>query len=89
MKADFAARRAKAAKLLRLDVLDVRHRMPHSWYVWAYTHLLPLAYRLVAQDDSGGSTGITADDWFVSDDPDDTTLVLFAVARRPRRLPAT
>ncbi len=85
VKADFAARRAKAAKLLRLDVLDVRHRMPHSWYVWAYTHLLPLAYKLVARDDSGGSTGITADDWFVSEDPDDTTLVLFAVARRPRR----
>ena len=89
MKADFAARRAKAAKLLRLDVLDVRHRMPHSWYVWAYTRLLPLAYRLVAADDSGGPTGITADDWFVRDDPDDTTLVLFAVARRPRRPPAT
>jgi hypothetical protein len=84
VKADFAARRAKAAKLLRLDVLDVRHRMPHSWYVWAYTHLLPLAYKLVARDDSGGSTGITADDWFVAEDPDDTTLVLFAVARRPR-----
>ena len=48
-------------------------------------HLLPLAYKLVAHDDSGGSTGITADDWFVSEDPDDTTLVLFAVARRPRR----
>ena len=29
----------------------------------------------------GGATGITADDWFVTDDPDDTTLVLFAVAR--------
>ncbi len=85
VKADFAARRAKAAKLLRLDVLDVRHRMPHSWYVWTYTHLLPLAYKLVARDDSGGSTGITADDWFVAEDPDDTTLVLFAVARRPRR----
>ena len=53
VKADFAARRAKAAKLLRLDVLDLRHRMPHSWYVWAYTRLLPLAYRLVAKDDSG------------------------------------
>ena len=35
--------------------------------------------------DTGGATGITADDWFVTDDPDDTTLVLFAVARLPRR----
>jgi SAM-dependent methyltransferase len=85
VKADFAARRARAAKLLRLDVLDVRHRMPHSWYVWAYTRLLPLAYKVVARDDSGGSTGITADDWFVTEELDDTTLVLFAVARQPRR----
>ena len=84
MKADFEARRVKAAKLLRLDAFDLRHRMPHEWYVWAYTRLLPLAYKLVARDDTGGATGITADDWFVTDEPDDTTLVLFAVARAPR-----
>ncbi len=85
VKADFQARRVKAAKLLRLDAFDLRHRMPHEWYVWAYTRLLPVAYKVVARDDTGGATGITADDWFVTDDPDDTTLVLFAVARRPRR----
>ena len=34
---------------------------------------------------SGGATGITADDWFVTTEPDDTTLVLFAVAGAPRR----
>jgi SAM-dependent methyltransferase len=85
VKADFAARRAKAEKLLRLDVFDLRHRVPRSWYVTAYTRLLPLAYRLVAREDTGGATGITADDWFVTDDVDDTTLVLFAIARRPKR----
>jgi len=85
VKADFEARRIKAAKLLRLDVFDVRHRMPYRWYVWLYTHLLPLAYKLVARNDTGGVTGITADDWFVTDDPDDTTLVLLAVARKPLR----
>jgi SAM-dependent methyltransferase len=85
VKADFAARRVKANKLLRLDVFDVRHRMPHEWYVWAYTRLLPVAYKLVARGDSGGLTGITADDWHVSEDVDETTLVLFAVARSPRR----
>jgi hypothetical protein len=53
--------------------------------VWAYTHLLPLAYTVVARDDAGGATGITADDWFVTEQLDDTTLVLFAVARKPRR----
>ncbi len=85
VKADFEARRVKAAKLLRLDVLDLRHRMPYEWYVWMYTRLLPLAYKVVARNDTGGVTGITADDWFVTDDPDDTTLVLLAVARKPVR----
>ncbi len=85
VKADFAARRQKAAKLLRLDVFDLRHRLPRRWYLAAYTRLLPLAYRVVARGDTGGATGITADDWFVTEDVDDTTLVLFAVCRRPRR----
>jgi SAM-dependent methyltransferase len=84
VKADFAARRIKAAKLLRVDVFDLRHRIPHRWYVWAYTRLLPLAYKVVARGDAGGLTGITADDWFVTEELDDTTLVLFAVARSPK-----
>jgi len=85
VKADTAARRVKANRVLGLDVLDLRHRIPHSWYVWSYTRLLPLAYKLIARDDSGGTTGITADDWFVTEELDDTTLVLFAVVRAPRR----
>jgi hypothetical protein len=85
VKADLAARRDKANKVLKLDVFDLRHRMPHDWYVWAYTRLLPVAYKLIAKEDSGGVTGITADDWFVTDELDDTTLVLFAVVRSPRR----
>jgi SAM-dependent methyltransferase len=89
VKADFEARRLKGNKLLRLDVFDLRHRIPYSWYVWAYTRLLPLVYKVFARGDSGGLTGITADDWFVTDDPDDTTLVLFAVARKPRRAAGT
>ena len=85
VKADFEARRLKGNKLLKLDALDLRHRIPYSWYVWAYTRILPIVYKLVARGDSGGLTGITADDWFVTDEPDETTLVLFAVARAPRR----
>jgi SAM-dependent methyltransferase len=85
VKAHFEARRRRAARVLKLDVLDLRHRVPHSWYVWAYTRLLPLAYRLLARDEVGGVTGITADDWFVTDHLDDTTPLLFAVARKPRR----
>jgi len=85
VKADFAARRAKADKLLRLDVFDLRHRIPRKWYLAAYTRLLPLAYRIVARKDTGGTTGITVDDWFVTDELDDTTLVLFGIGRKPRR----
>ncbi len=85
VKADFVARRQKADKVLRLDVLDLRHRIPRSWYVGIYTRVLPLAYRLIARGDSGGTTGITADDFFVTDRLDPTTMVLFATASRPRR----
>ena len=85
VKADFAERRTRAAKILRLDVFDLRHKIPHSWYVAAYTRLLPIAYKLVAKEDTGGATGITVDDWFVTEAIDDTTLVLFAVCRSPRR----
>jgi SAM-dependent methyltransferase len=85
VKADFTARRVKAQKVLRLDFLDLRHRIPRRWYIGAYTRILPLAYRVIARGDSGGLTGITADDFFVTDDLDRTTMVLFATASRPRR----
>lgn len=85
VKEDLAARRAKAARLLALDVFDVRHRIPHRWYVAAYTRLLPMAYRVLARKDARGMTGIVGEDFFVTDAVDDTTLVLFAVAGRPRR----
>jgi SAM-dependent methyltransferase len=86
VKADFTARRVRAEKVLRLDFLDLRHRIPRSWYVGFYTRALPVAYRLIARGDSGGTTGITADDFFVTDDLDTTTMVLFATASTPRRV---
>jgi SAM-dependent methyltransferase len=85
VKADFTARRVKANKVLALDFFDLRHRIPRSWYIGAYTRILPLAYKVIARGDSGGMTGITADDFFVTDDLDTTTMVLFATASRPRR----
>jgi len=85
VKADFAERRAKARKVLSFDVFDLRHKIPQSWYVAAYTRLLPIAYKLIARGDSGGTKGITIDDWSVTEQIDETTLVLFAVARKPRR----
>ncbi len=85
VKAELERRRAKARRLLALDVFDLRHRMPRRWYAGLYTRLLPLAYRLLDPNGSGGATGLTAADWFVTERPDPTTLVLFAVCRRPRR----
>ena len=54
VKADFGARRERAAKVLSLDVFDLRHKMPRSWYVAGYTRVLPLAYRIMARSDTGG-----------------------------------
>lgn len=85
VKADFAARRAKAERILALDVFDLRHKIPRSWYVAAYTRILPIAYRVFAKADTGGVTGITERDWFCVDETDETTLVLFATAKKPRR----
>jgi len=85
VKADFTARRVKANKVLRLDFLDLRHKIPRSWYIGFYTRVLPLAYKVIARGDSGGMTGITAEDFFVTDELDRTTMVLFATASRPRR----
>ena len=85
VKTDFAERRARAARVLRLDVLRLRHRVPRSWYVAAYTRALPLAYRLLARGDTGGESGISAQDFHVAEGIDDSTPVLFAIARRPMR----
>lgn len=85
VKEDFRRRRERAERLLSLDFLGLRRRIPRSWYVGAYTRLLPLAYRILARSDTGGSTGITSGDFFVTDHVDSTTLVLFAIARSPRR----
>ncbi len=86
VKADIGARRVKANKLLALDIFKLRHKLPKAWYVHAYTKILPLTYRLVARNDSNGNTGITEDDFYVSQDVDETTLVLFAIALRPKVL---
>ena len=45
LHADFAQRRASGEKLLRLDPLKLRLRMPRRWYVWGYEHVLPVVYR--------------------------------------------
>jgi SAM-dependent methyltransferase len=84
VKADFAARRASAARLLRLDFLKIRHRIPRRWYIAGYSAATRGFYRLQSKRHAGGATQITSDDFCAVDNVDDTTLSLFAIARRPR-----
>src|SRR5690348_10624091 len=83
LKHDFATRRASGERLLKLDVFQLRRRMPRSWYVGAYTRVLPIVYRVLGSN-SGVGSGLDASHFFVTDDIRPDTPVLFAVARRPR-----
>jgi SAM-dependent methyltransferase len=83
LKADFAARRAGGERLLKLDAFQLRRKMPRSWYVGAYTRVLPVAYRFLGRD-SGVGSGLDATHFFVTDQIEAATPVLLAVARRPR-----
>src|SRR5262252_1991180 len=58
LKADFADRRARGEKILKLDVLRLRHRMPRRWYVWSYERALPLVYRALGSQGSGIGSGL-------------------------------
>jgi len=84
MKADFAARRASGERLLKFDPLDLRRRIPHRTYVWAYERILPLTYKVLGRGSSGIGSGIDASHFYLRDDVRPDTPVLFAVARKPR-----
>ena len=86
LQADFAQRRASGEKLLKLDVFKLRQRMPRRLYVWMYERILPLVYRALGQGKTGIGSGITAEHLYVTHDITPSTPVLFAIARRPRRL---
>ncbi|MGH9033181.1 MAG: methyltransferase domain-containing protein, partial [Acidimicrobiia bacterium] len=85
LEADFAARRASGERILRLDFLRLRHRMPRRWYVWMYERALPVVYRLLGRSTSGVGSGLDHTHLFMTDEIVPTTPVLFAVARSPRR----
>ena len=72
---------AEGKHALRFDTLD--QYIPQEVFV---SRIGDVPLCMLASDEVGGVTGITADDWFVTDDIDDTTPLLFAVARRPRRV---
>jgi SAM-dependent methyltransferase len=84
LKADFAARRASGERLLKLDPLNLRHRIPRRAYVYAYERILPVTYKLLGRGNSGVGSGIDASHFSLRDDVQPDTPVLFAVARRPR-----
>lgn len=87
LKADFAARRVRGEKLLKLDVLKLRKRMPRSWYVAAYERILPAVYRVLGSEATGIGSGLDDSHFFVTSEISPTTPVLFAIARGPRRFP--
>jgi SAM-dependent methyltransferase len=84
LHADFASRRASGERLLKLDALGLRHRIPRKTYVWAYERALPVVYRVLGSETSGVGSGLDASHFFVTNDITPTTPVLFAIARRPR-----
>ncbi|MFN8051325.1 MAG: class I SAM-dependent methyltransferase [Acidimicrobiales bacterium] len=83
VKADFEKRRAMARKLLALDPLGLRHKLPRSWFVALHAAGRRVAYRFMADEQGGGNSGITDAEFFTTDHIDDSTLVLLAVARKP------
>jgi len=85
VKDDFATRRAMAEKMLKLDPLGIRHKLPRSAFVWLHATGRRLAYRFTNTDQVGGQSGITESEFFLTDEIDPSTLVLFAVCERPRR----
>jgi SAM-dependent methyltransferase len=89
VKADFEERRRSARKLLALDVFDLRFKVPRSWYIKAYESATRVFYKLQSGKHAGGTTGIDASRFFVTDEVDDTTLFLFAIARSPAPAPVT
>ncbi len=81
---DFAKRRASGEKLLKLDPFRLRQKVPRSWYVYGYTHVLPVVYGMLGSDRTGIGSGLDASHFFLSDTISPTTPGLFAVARKPR-----
>lgn len=85
VKADFEKRRAMAQKLLRLDPLGLRHKLPRSAFVWLHATGRRVAYRFTNTEQTGGQSGITDEDFFLTERIDPSTLVLMGIARRPIR----
>jgi SAM-dependent methyltransferase len=92
LKAEFDQRRRFGNLMLKADVFGLRHRLPRKAYVELHAFGRRLAYplvRLKQRSDTrkgvASPRSVTADNFHLTDEIDETTLVLFAVARKPRR----
>lgn len=84
VRRDFAARRKTGRRLLALDFLGLRHRLPRRWFIAIHAFGRRLVYPFVNRRRSDVPV-ITEDRFSITPRIDDDTLVLFATARRPRR----
>jgi len=84
VKADFERRRKFARRLLALDPWGLRHKLPRSWFVGLHAIARRLTYPFLNRK-AEEAPPITADRFALTEAIDPSTLVLFAVARRPRR----
>ncbi len=83
VKADFDRRRALATRLLRLDPLGIRLRLPRSWFVALHAAGRRIAYRAMSSEQGAGNSGITHEEFHITEHIDPSTLVLFAIAEKP------
>jgi len=84
LHADFAKRRASGEKLLKLDPLSIRKRVPRSWYVFGYERVLPVVYKALGSDNTGIGSGLDDSHFFATSDITPKTPGLFAIAKNPR-----
>ena len=89
VKADFEQRRRLARRMLAIDVFGLRHRLPRSAYVRLHAVARRVAYPSLAVAKrlrrATPAEPITAARFELAERIDPSTLVLFAIARRPRR----
>ena len=83
VKADFEKRRNLAKKLLKLDPLGLRHKLPRNWFVALHAAGRRVAYRFLDDEQGSGNSGITDAEFFTTEAIDDSTLCLLAVVRKP------
>ena len=86
VKADFERRRKFGRAVLKIDFLGLRHKLPRRQYVALHSFARRLAYPIIQRRQrKNPAPPVTAADFHISREIDDTTFVLFATARRPKR----